>query len=118
MGEMQIGVWLADGQGGSGAAGLQLPNAGAAAGWGGDRVASLDGPGDAWAVVWQTAWDSDGDGQEFASAAEAAMADLSGAHTVVLGGDVVGGLPAPVLVLIASDDATLAQLQQGLGLGE
>jgi hypothetical protein len=118
MGEMQIGVWVADGQGGSGVAGLALPNAAAAAGWGGDRVASLDGPGDAWAVVWQTAWDSDGDGQEFASAAEAAMADLSGAHTVVPGGDVVGGLQSPVLVVIASNAETLAQVQEGVGLGE
>jgi hypothetical protein len=118
MGEMQLGVWVADGQGGAGAAGLQLPNASAAAGWGGDRIASLDGPGETWAVVWQTAWDSDGDGQEFTAAAEAAMADLAGAHAVVPGGDVVGGLPAPVLVVVASDDETLTQVRQGLGVGE
>jgi hypothetical protein len=68
--------------------------------------------------VWQTAWDSDGDGQEFTAAAEAAMADLAGAHAVLPGGDVVGGLPAPVLVVVASDDETLTQVRQGLGVGQ
>ena len=30
----------------------------AAAGWGGDRIAVLEGPDEAWAIAWQTAWDT------------------------------------------------------------
>jgi hypothetical protein len=117
MGEMQLGVWVADGEGGSGLAGLQLPNAAAAAGWGGDRMASLDGPDGTWAVVWQTDWDSPEDADEFAAAAEAAMADLDSRHAVLRGADIAGGLAAPVLLVIASDQATLDQVGQALGVG-
>ena len=56
--------------------------AGAATAW----SASTD-PDGTWAVVWQTAWDSDADADEFASAADAAMADLPGAHVVLRGAD-------------------------------
>ncbi len=118
LGEMQIGVWVADGQkrftlfpvlpG-------QLPNADAAAGWGGDRLVSLDGPDGAWAVVWQTEWDSAQDQQEFRKAARAAMTDLPGAHAAN-DTDVVGGLSSPVLVLVADSKATLNTLRGALGL--
>ena len=53
-GELQLGIWLHEG-------GVETTAANAAAaGWGGDRLAVLDGPGDAWAVVMDTAWDTDG----------------------------------------------------------
>jgi beta-lactam-binding protein with PASTA domain len=118
MGEAQTGVWLADGQGGAGLSGLQLPNAAAAAGWGGDRLVSLDGPNGSWAVVWQTDWDSQADADEFAAAADAAMGDLGRAHVVLPGADASGGLDAPVMVLIASDRDALRSVREAAGVAE
>ena len=93
----------------------QLPNAEAAAGWGGDRLVSVDGPAGAWAVVWQTAWDSKTDQAEFRKAAKDAMKDLPGVHSAT-NADVVGGLSSPVLVLVADGEATLGILEDALGL--
>lgn len=118
-GELDTGIWLADGQGGgTNQLGLPepLPNADAAAGWGGDRLASLNGPNGSWAVVWQTAWDTAQDATEFSTAADAVMADLPGAHAVVAS-SVAGDLQSPELVLVASDDATLSQVRTALGVG-
>lgn len=118
MGEMQTHVWLADGKKPASlfpALPAQLPNAEAAAGWGGDRLASLDGPAGAWAVVWQTAWDSAADQKEFRTTARKVMRDLPGAHRAT-NADVVGGLSSPVLVLVADSDATLGALENALGL--
>ena len=116
-GEMQMHVWLADGQKPRSlfpALPAQLPNAEAAAGWGGDRLASLDGPDGAWAVIWQTDWDSKQDQKEFRKAAKAAMKDLPGVHSAT-DADVVGGLSSPVLVLVADSKATLNALRGALG---
>jgi hypothetical protein len=118
LGEMQTHVWLANGKRGSFLWPIlpaQLPNAEAAAGWGGDRLVSLDGPDGAWAVVWQTDWDSKQDQKEFLKAARVAMKDLPGAHTAT-DADVVGGLSSPVLVLVADSKATLNVLRGALGL--
>jgi hypothetical protein len=118
LGEMQIGVWVADGRTGTAfLPGLPapLPRAEAAAGWGGDRLVSLDGPDGAWAVVWQTAWDSRDDATEFRDAAAAAMKDLPGA-SAVLRADVAGGLSSPVLVLVADSRPTLETVQGALEL--
>jgi hypothetical protein len=118
MGELRIAVWLADGQAGTQEgpkAPIQLPRANAAAGWGGDTLVSLDGPDGTWAVVWQTTWDSADDVGQFIDAANAAMADLPGAHAV-LPVDISGGAAAPVLVLATSDPATLANVQASLGI--
>jgi hypothetical protein len=118
MGEMQTHVWVADGQRARSlfpALPAQLPNAEAAAGWGGDRLVSLDGPDDAWAVVWQTDWDSRQDQNEFRKAARAAMKDLAGAHSAS-DADIVGGLSSPVLVLVADSKSTLNALRGVLGL--
>jgi hypothetical protein len=115
---MQIGVWVADGRKGTTfLPGLPapLPRAEAAAGWGGDRLVSLDGPDGAWAVVWQTTWDSRDDATEFRDAAEAAMKDLPGANAV-LRADITGGLSSPVLVLVADSRPTLETVQGALGL--
>ena len=68
MGELRIGVWLADGQPGTQdgpKAPVKLPKANAAAGWGGDRLVSLDGPDGSWAIVWQTKWDTPKDIGQF-----------------------------------------------------
>ena len=118
-GELDTGIWLADGvDSGTGALGLPapLPNAEAAAGWGGDRLVSLNGPDGSWAVVWQTAWDTAQDATEFSTAATAVMADLPGAHAVTAS-SIVGSLQSPELVLVASDAATLATLQSALRVG-
>jgi hypothetical protein len=120
LGEMQIGVWVADGrQGQTLLPGLPapLPRAEAAEGWGGDRLVSLDGPDGAWAIVWQTAWDSESDAREFSDAAAAAMRDLDGASDV-LDASIVGDLADPVLVLVADSRTTLQDVRTALGLEE
>jgi hypothetical protein len=93
----------------------QLQRQEAAAGWGGDRLVSLDGPDGSWAVAWQTAWDTSADAKEFRKAARDAMKDLPGAH-VVSGADIAGGLSSPVLVLVADSDGTLDAMQAALGV--
>jgi hypothetical protein len=95
---------------------VKLPKAAAAAGWAGDRLISLDGPGDAWAIVWQTAWDSADDVQPFVKAANAATTDLPGAHAMVRA-DISGDASEPALVLLTSDEETLAAVQSALGVG-
>ena len=118
MGELRIAVWLADGQPGTQEgpkAPIELPRANAAAGWGGDRLVSLDGPDGTWAIVWQTKWDSPEDVGQFVEAANAAIADLPGAHAV-LAADVSTGVSDPALVLLTSDPDTLANVQAALGL--
>ena len=118
LGEMQIGVWVAHGEKRRSLFPVlpgQLPNAEAAAGWGGDRLVSLDGPDDAWAVVWQSDWDTPIDQQEFRRAARAAMEDLAGAHSLT-DADIAGGLSSPVLVLVADSEETLGTLEGVLGL--
>jgi hypothetical protein len=115
---MQIGVWVADGKKRRSLFPVlpgQLPNAEAAAGWGGDRLVSLEGPEGTWAVVWQTDWDTPLDQQEFRRAARAAMEDLAGAHSLT-DADIAGGLSSPVLVLVADSEETLGNLEGVLGL--
>ena len=111
MGELDINVLLADGGNGSDTA------AAASDGWGGDRLVSLDGPNGSWAVVWQTTWDRSRDADEFSAAVDSAMSDLDGAHAVLPGADLAGGLDAPVLVLVASSADTLQQVEQALNVG-
>jgi len=118
LGEMQVGVWVADGKKRRAlfpALPGQLPKAEAAAGWGGDRLVSLDGPDGAWAVVWQSDWDTKIDQKEFRKAARDAVEDLPGAHSVT-NADIAGGLSSPVLVLVADSEGTLGALQGALGL--
>lgn len=69
-GELQTRVWLREG----GVAGDVARIA--AEGWGGDRLALMDGPNGATAVAWITAWDSPSDAQAFESAANTAIAGL------------------------------------------
>lgn len=123
LGEMRIGVLLADGgtwdYGDEDAAFAhpRLPQRGAAEGWGGDRLAYLTGPTGRWAIVWQTAWDSVADAEEFAVAARAAFEDLP--YDVAIDADTdvtTGELAYPVLATIASDRGTRAALRAALGL--
>ena len=120
LGELITGVVVADGQAGDtpiAGVPMSLPNAAAAAGWGGDRAVSLEGPNGTWAVVWQTDWDTSGDADEFSAAAGPVLDKLPTAHALLPGADIAGGLSAPVLVIVASDDATLQQVESSLNVG-
>ncbi len=105
MGEFQIGIWLRQG-GSNTTVGTQ-----AAAGWGGDRIELLDGPNGAWAIAWQTAWDSDADAAEFEAAANAVLPKAAGPGSVLPG---AGGRTR--WVVVGSDAATLGKLAGVLGL--
>jgi hypothetical protein len=62
-GELQTAVWLRE-------SGVAVDEANdAAAGWGGDRLAVIEGPDDAWAVAWHTVWDTPADAAAFEAAA-------------------------------------------------
>jgi hypothetical protein len=102
-GEFQLGVWLRE-------AGATDATA-AAAGWGGDRLGVLEGPGDAWAVAMATDWDSAAEAAEFETAANTAVATLGPNARLLPGkGDTVRW------ILVASDAATLAKVANVLGL--
>jgi hypothetical protein len=116
VGELLMGVWTLDGADPPPGTLPGMPGTPTStAGWGGDRLLSLEGPDGSWLIVWQTAWDSSTDADEFLAAAEAAMADLPGAHLATRA-SVAGDLPDPVVVLIADDQATLDQARAGLGV--
>jgi hypothetical protein len=97
-------------------AGVQLPNAEAADGWGGDRIVTVDGPQGAWAVVWQTTWDTAQDAVEFAAAARDAMPGWASQHSVLEGVSIAPGVPADqaVLLLVADESGTLQQVKDAL----
>ena len=103
-GEFQTGIWLRE-------AGVPVAEAGpAAAGWGGDRLAVLSGPDDAWAVAMQFVWDSGADADAFETAAGTAIKTAGGPAQVVPGDETTRW------VLIASDDDTLNTLATAAGL--
>ncbi len=104
-GEFQTGIWLREG-GVAQAAALD-----AAAGWGGDRLAVIDGPGDTWALAWHTVWDTEADADAFEAAATTALAKAGGVAQLVPG---TGGTTR--WVLVASDAATMSQVANVLEL--
>jgi hypothetical protein len=120
-GEFFTGVWVANGDDGGGGplggllGGLTgLPNAEAAAGWGGDRIASYEGPNGSWAVVWQTAWDTAKDATEFQQAATAVT--VPGPMSVTAT-SLAGDIANPMLVIVASDQDTLDTVKLNLPSG-
>jgi hypothetical protein len=98
MGELQLGIWLRDSE--------VTPETAtrATAGWGGDRLAVVEGPSGAWGVVIETTWDSTVDATEFLDAAQAAVRGLSNPARI--------SAPAGkgVTILVASDEPTLLAL--------
>jgi hypothetical protein len=104
LGEFQLGVWLRE----SGVAADAATTA--AAGWGGDRLAVMQGPGGAWAVAMQTEWDTAADADEFETAAKTAIKKAGGVAKVF------HGAGKTVWVVVASDDTTLAHVDGALGL--
>jgi hypothetical protein len=105
-GEFQLGVWLR----GNTALGAGGAND-AAAGWGGDRVAVVNGPSGTWGVVLRTRWDTDADAAAFEAAAAPLVAGLASPASVLPG---AGGTER--WIVIGSDDASLARLAGALGL--
>ena len=102
-GEFQLGVWLREN-------GVAAADATAAAsGWGGDRLAVMEGPDGAWAVVIDTTWDSEKDATGFADAAQKAVE--ASPHKAQI------STPSAkrVTILIASDDAALQALDPVFG---
>jgi hypothetical protein len=108
-GEHQLGVWITDEV--PNTAALPAPPPAGAAGWGGDRVALLDGPNGQWAIVLKTEWDTANDAAEFEAAISPRVAQAGGPGKVLPGsGDTIRW------VVIGSDDQTLAKAANVLGL--
>ena len=108
LGEFQLKLWLANAAGG--VATDQSNATKAAAGWGGDRVAVLDGPGGVTAVALSSEWDTASDAAEFATQAKLVVASLAGASTVVTS---IGG--TRVLVILAPTNDAVDRLASVLG---
>jgi hypothetical protein len=104
-GEFQMRTWLRE----SGVSSADAADA--AEGWGGDRLAVLNGPNDAWAVVMKTEWDSTTDAGQFNDAAEIAV-DAAIGNAKVLPGE--GGTVR--WFLVGSDDIILTEVAGALGL--
>ena len=110
LGEFQLKVWLANAA--DGAATEQGDATKAAAGWGGDRVALLYGPGGATAAVIDSQWDSPSDAAEFAAQAELVVASVADAGEVLAP---AGG--TSVRVILAPSDDVVSRLSIALGRG-
>ncbi len=105
-GEFQIGIWLRE-------AGVAAADATtAAAGWGGDRLAVMKGPGGTWAVALHTEWDTPVDATEFEAAARLAIKKAGGVANVLAG----AGARSRWIV-IADQAATMSRVEAALGLG-
>jgi hypothetical protein len=77
LGELILRIWLAQN-------GVPTTLAGAAsAGWGGDRVVLLHNPAGDLTIGFRTEWDTADDADEFAAAANTALASLGGSHRVM-----------------------------------
>lgn len=107
-GELVLGILLRDAEGATGASD-------AAAGWGGDRVALIEGPDGQVAVVVDTVWDTDADAGEFETALAPTIAELTG----------LGRSPAVLrpatdrVVLISAESAdTMGRVANVLGLAQ
>ena len=105
-GEFQLGIWLRE----SGVRAIDATTA--AAGWGGDRLAVMDGPGGAWAVAIHTEWDTTADATEFEVAAKLAVKKAGGVAQVLPG---VGATSR--WILVADQAGTLSRVEAALGLG-
>jgi hypothetical protein len=110
MGEQQFSVWVT-GKVDVAASLSPSPPPESVAGWGGDRLMLLDGPGDAWAVVFKTEWDTAADAAEFETAIGPRLDEAAGPASVLPG---EGG--AVRWIVIGSDDATLGAVAGALGL--
>lgn len=104
-GELLLGIILKD----AGAANATQ----AAAGWGGDRVAVLEGPNGETAVVLDTTWDTEPDAAEFATAAGPLADKLKGQGESA---SVLTPDPKRVVVISATTPETMGKVANVLGL--
>jgi hypothetical protein len=105
LGELQIGIWLREG-------GVESATANAAAaGWGGDRLAVLEGPGGDWAVAIETTWDTKRDADEFDGALSTALGKARGVARTLPGVN-----DKTRWVVVASDLTTSSLVTEALGL--
>lgn len=101
-GEFQTRVWLTE-------SGVPVETAtDAAAGWGGDRLAVMQGPDGAWVVALDTTWDTEADAEAFRTAAQTAVRTLDAEAAVV-------GNTTEVTILIGSDPDALLSLDRIFG---
>jgi hypothetical protein len=111
-GELGVQVWVGGGeQPSEGIPGLpaEQPHAEAAAGWGGDRLVLYEDGADGWAIVWELAWDTPQDTDEFLARALELQATLDGES-------LIRSVAADrVQVLVAHDQATLDTMAGALG---
>jgi hypothetical protein len=108
LGEVQLEILLRDSGGADSTTSTE-----AAAGWGGDRVALIQGPAGATGVVLDTVWDTRADATEFSSAIDGLVGRLQAAGrsaTVLTPG------PSRVVLVTAGDDAALGRIANVLGL--
>ncbi len=106
LGEFQLGVWLRE-------SGISASDASAAAaGWGGDRLAVLNGPDEAWAIVMRTTWDAEEEATAFRQAAGDAVADAAHPATVI-----ADGRDITVVFASAQDILDRAIVAAGYGAG-
>jgi hypothetical protein len=104
LGEFRLSIWLREN-------GIKALAAGdAAKGWGGDRLAYLRGPDDAYALIMRTAWDSPAEAAEFLTAAGTVVGDGASPGTVVRTS------PSEVVVVLASDGGALNAAVDAAGL--
>ncbi len=108
MGELQVRIMLGDAAGADSASAVT-----AASGWGGDRVALIDGPDGATGVVLDTRWDTDADAGEFATALAGIMPKLQAAGRV---GSILTPEPNRVVLVTANSADTMGRLANVLGL--
>ena len=103
-GEFQLSIWLRE------ATERVAPANDAAAGWGGDRFALLDGPTGVWALALMTEWDDAAEAAQFNETAAAAVeaGPFPGATAHENG-------TRSVTVMIASDAETLTTLDVAIG---
>jgi hypothetical protein len=107
-GEFQTDVWLVDVAGATAATAMD-----AAGGWGGDRVVLLEDASGAWAVVLDTAWDTDADQAAFAQAAQGVARKLTTASSFA---DVFQRDATSATVIVASSRDAQAKVANVLGL--
>ena len=108
LGELQLRIMLGD------AAGVDSATAqAAAAGWGGDRVALIDGPDGATGVVLDTRWDTDADAGEYAAALAGIVPKL---QALGRSASILTPEPNRVVLVTASSDDTMGRLANVLGL--
>lgn len=107
LGELILRIWLAEGKVGDAEARA------AAAGWGGDRVVLLRGPGGALAVGLLTEWDTAQDATEFASGARTAIAGMGLAGQVAT----VPNRSTRIIVALGDSAAEVVAALQGAPAG-